>query len=68
MKEKKKITLGTMIATSIGAIFWIVVAVYHIQILANTTMLALMIAFAAAWSLGAIIRIVKYLNQRKQAE
>ena len=68
MKEKKKITLGTMIATSIGAIFWIVVAAYHIQILANKTTLALMIAFAAAWSLGAIISIVKYLNQRKQAE
>lgn len=68
MKEKKKITLGTVIATSIGAIIWIVIAIYHCQMLANTTALALMIAFAVAWSLGALIRIAQYLKQRKQAE
>ena len=39
MKEKKKITLGTVIATSIGSIIWIVVTFYHRQLLANTTAL-----------------------------
>ena len=68
MKEKKKITLGTVIATSIGAIIWIVVAFYHRQLLANTTALALMIAFAVAWSMGAIILIAQYLKQRKHEE
>ncbi len=68
MKEKKKITLGTVIATSIGAIIWIVVAFYHRQLLANTTALALMIAFAVSWSMGAIIRIAQYLKQRKHEE
>ena len=68
MKEKKKITLGTVIATSIGAIIWIVVAFYHRQLIANTTALALMIAFAVAWSMGAIIRIAQYLKQRKHEE
>ena len=32
MKEKKNITLGTVIATSIGAIFWIVIAFFHRQL------------------------------------
>ena len=67
MKEKKKITKGTVIATSIGAIFFIAIAFFHRQILVNTTVLASMITFAVAWSLVAIIRIVQYLNQRKQA-
>lgn len=65
MKEKKKITLGTVVATVIGAIIWIVVAVYYRKMLANTTALALMIAFAVAWSLGSVIRVVQYLKQRK---
>ena len=65
---KKKITLNTVIVTSIGAIIWIVIAIYHCQMLANTTALALMIAFAVAWSLGALIRIAQYFKQRKQAE
>lgn len=68
MKEKKKITLGTVIATSIGSIIWIVVTFYHRQLLANTTALALMIAFAVAWSMCAIIRIAQYLKQRKHEE
>lgn len=68
MKNKKKITFGTVIATLIGAIIWIAVAVYHSQILYNTTALALMIAFAIAWSLSAIIRIVQYMKQTKQTE
>ena len=65
MKEKKKITFGTVVATVIGAIIWIVVAVYYRKMLANTTALALMIAFAVAWSLGSVIRVVQYLKQRK---
>ena len=68
MKEKKKITLGTVIATSIGAIFWIGVAVYHRQSLAETTPLAMMIVFAVSWSLDAVLKIVKYLKQRKEDE
>ena len=68
MKEKKKITLGMVIAASIGAIIWILIAIYHCQMLANTTALALMIAFAVAWSLGALIRIAQYFKQRKQAD
>lgn len=68
MKEKKKITLGTVIATSIGAIFWIVVAFYHRQSLANTTPLAMMIVFAVSWSLDAFIRVMRYLKQRKTTE
>ena len=68
MKEKKKITFGTVIATSIGAIIWIVIAIYHCKMLANTTVLTLMIAFAVAWSLGALIRIAQYLKKGKQAE
>ena len=66
MKEKKKITLGTVIATCIGAIFWIVVAVYHRQSLAETTPLIMMIGFAIYWSINAVFKIVKYLEQRKQ--
>ena len=65
MKEKKKITLGTVIATSIGAILWIVVAFYHHQLLANKTALILMIAFSISWSIDAIFKIVKYLRQKK---
>lgn len=65
MKEKKKITLGTVIATSIGAIFSIMVAIYHRKMLENTAVLSSMITFAIAWSLGAVIRFVQYLNQRK---
>ena len=68
MKGKKKITLGTVIATSIGAIIWLVVAFYHRKLLANTTALTLMIAFAVAWSLGSVIRFIQYLKQKKQAE
>ena len=68
MKEKKKITLGTVIATCIGAIFWIGVAVYHRQSLAETTPLAMMIVFAVSWSVDAVIKIVQYWKQRKQAE
>ena len=48
MKEKKKITLGTVIATCIGAIFWSGVAVYHRQSLTETTPLAMMIVFAVS--------------------
>ena len=55
MKEKKKITLGTVIATSIGAIFFIFIAIYHQKTLANTAVLASMITFAVVWSLGAVI-------------
>ena len=68
MKEKKKITLGTVIATSIGAIFWIVVSFLYYEKLAKTTTLAMMIVFAISWSLDAFIKIVQYLKQRKQAE
>ena len=68
MKEKKKVSSFTVIATAIGAIIWIVVSVCHMQILADTAVLALMIAFAAAWSAGAVIRIVQYLKQRKSVE
>jgi len=68
MKEKKKITLGTVIATCIGAIFWIVVAVYHRQSLAETTPLAMMIVFAVSWSLDAILRVIRYIKQRKTTE
>ena len=68
MKEKKKITLGTVIATCIGAIFWIVVAVYHRQSLAETTPLAMMIVFAVSWSLDAFIRVIRYLKQGKTTE
>ena len=65
MKEKKKITFGTVVATVIGAIIWIVLAVYYRKMLANTTELALMIAFAVAWSLCSVIRVVQYLKQRR---
>jgi len=68
MKEKKKITLGTVISTSIGAIFWIVVSFLYYEKLAKTTTLAMMIVFAISWSLDAFIKIVQYLKQRKQAE
>ena len=68
MKEKKKITLGTVIATSIGAILWIVIALYHRQLLANTTALILMIAFSISWSIAAIFKIVKYLRQQNEIE
>lgn len=68
MKEKKKITLGTVIATSIGAILWIVIALYHRQLLANTTALILMIAFSISWSIAAIFKIVKYLRQKNEIE
>ena len=68
MKEKKKITLGTVIATCIGAIFWIWVAVYHRQSLAETTPLAMMIVFAVSWSLDAFIRVIRYLKQGKTTE
>lgn len=68
MKEKKKLTLGTVIATSIGAIFFIFIAIYHKKTLANTAVLASMITFAVAWSLGAVIQIVRYINQRKLVE
>ena len=66
MKEKKKITLGTVIATSIGAILWIVIALYHRKLLANTTALILMIAFSISWSIAAIFKIVKYLRQKNE--
>ena len=68
MKEKKEITLGTVITTSIGAIFFILISVYHRQLLANTTTLALMITFAVSWSSSAIIQIFQYLKQRNQGE
>lgn len=68
MKEKKKITLGTVIATSIGAILWIVIALYHRQLLANTTALILMIAFSISWSIAAIFKIVKYIRQKNEIE
>ena len=68
MTEKKKITLGTVIATSVGAIFWIVVSCLYFDTLANTTPLILMIFFAISWSLNAIILITRYLKQQKQAE
>lgn len=68
MKEKKKITLGTVIATSIGAILWIVIALYHRKLLANTTALILMIAFSISWSIAAIFKIVKYLRQKNEIE
>lgn len=68
MKEKKKITLGTVIATSIGAIFWIVVSFLYFNTLANTTPLILMICFAISWSIDAVFKIVKYLKQRKIVE
>ena len=68
MKEKKKITLGTVIATSIGAILWIIIALYHRQLLANTTALILMIAFSISWSIAAIFKIVKYLRQKNEIE
>ena len=64
MKEKKKITLGTVIATSIGAIFFIFIAIYHQKTLANTAALASMITFAVAWSLGAAIQIVRYVRRK----
>ena len=64
MKKKKSITLGTVVASSVCAVIWIVVAVYHSRILGNTAALALMIAFAAAWSFGSVIQIVKYLKQK----
>ena len=68
MKEKKKITFGTVIATSIGAVVWIVIAFCHRKILANTSTFALMIALAFSWSFVSAIRITQYLKQRKQAE
>ena len=68
MKERKKITLGTVIATSIGAIFWIVVSFLYFNTLANTTPLILMICFAISWSIDAVFKIVKYLKQRKTVE
>ena len=68
MKEKKKITLGTVIATSVGAIFWIVVSCVFFDTRANTTPLIMMICFAISWSLNAIILIARYLKQRKQIE
>ena len=68
MKEKKKITLGTVIATSIGAFFFIFISIYHQKTLANTAALASMITFAVVWSLGAVIQIVRYINQRKLVE
>ena len=67
-KEKKKLPLGTIIATSIGAIFWIVVSFLYYEKLEKTTALAMMIVFAISWSLDAVIKIVQYLKQRKQAE
>ncbi|MBQ9992468.1 MAG: hypothetical protein IJP33_03450 [Firmicutes bacterium] len=48
MKEKKKITLGTVVATSIGAIFWIIVSCCYFEKLANTTALILMMGFLGA--------------------
>lgn len=68
MKEKKNATLGTVIATSIGAIFWIVVSCFYFETLANTAALIMMICFAISWSIDAVFKIVKYLNQRKDAE
>ena len=68
MKEKKKLPLGTIIATSIGAFFWIVVSFLYYEKLEKTTALAMMIVFAISWSLDAVIKIVQYLKQRKQAE
>ena len=68
MKEKKKITLGTVIATCIGAIFWIVISVYHRKSLAETTPLAMMIVFAVSWTLNALILAIQYLKQRKSTE
>lgn len=65
MKEGKKITLSTVIVTCLGAIFFIFVASYHLKMHANTAILTSMITFAVAWSLGAIIQIVRYINQRK---
>ena len=65
MKEKKQITLGTVITTSVGAVFFVAVAFYHRHLLANTTALSLMIVFAVSWSLNAIISIAQYLKQRK---
>ena len=68
MKEKKQITLCTVLATSVGAIFFIAVAFYHRHLLAKTTALSLMIVFAVSWSLNAIISIAQYLKQRNQVE
>ena len=68
MKGKKKNTLGTVIATSIGAIYWIVVSFLYYEKLAKTTALAMMIVFAVSWSVDAVIKIVQYLKQRKQSE
>ena len=53
MKEKKKITLGTVVATSIGAIYWIVVSFLYYEKLAKTTALSMMIflQFLGAWML-----------------
>ncbi len=68
MKETKKIALSTVVATSIGAIIWIVVSFLYYEKLSKTTALALMIVFAISWSLHAVIKIVQYLKQRKQAE
>ena len=68
MKQKKKITLGTVITTSFGALFFVLLAVYHRRFLANTTALALMITFAVSWSSSAIIQIFQYLKQRKEDE
>ncbi|MBE6541798.1 MAG: hypothetical protein E7672_05055 [Ruminococcaceae bacterium] len=65
MKKKEKITLGTVVATSIGAIFWIVVSCFYFETLANTTALIMMICFAISWSIDAIFKIVKYLKQEK---
>lgn len=65
---KKKTTLATVIVTLIGAVFWIVISCFHIRILANTTALILMISFAVAWCLGAMLRIRQYLKQRKQKD
>ena len=68
MKQKKKITLGTVITTSLGALFFVFLSVYHRHFLANTTALALMTTFAVSWSSSAIIQIFQYFKQRKQVE
>ena len=68
MKEKKKITLGTVIATSIGAIFFIFIAIYQQKTLATTPVLASMITFAVVWRLCDVVQIARYINQRKLVE
>ena len=68
MNGKKKLKLSDVVATAVGAALWIFIAWFHRLILAQTTALIMMICFAIIWSMDAVLKAVRYLKQRKEAE